>query len=168
MERVSAFNPNVEPLRKVFARNAKAILGQQEIRRPKLVSGKRISDGTADRVLNAENGQNVTLDTLEKWAARLNAPAWQLLHPDFDVTNPLIVASVSEMEAEVVRRVKAALEPFIKMYGEKVDEQESTRPDGRSPAKPFGNLQAPKGKPSDDRADDDQTAGKAKTRKRQT
>lgn len=130
----------------MFARNAKAILDREEMKRPKLVSGKRISDGTADRVLKSERGQNVTLDTLEKWAAKLKTPAWQLLHPNFDATSPLVTMDEDDLELEVVRRVKEKLEPFVKMYGG-LDEE--SRPDGRSPGKPFGDLKAPAGESND-------------------
>lgn len=109
------------------------------------------------------------IDNIQKIARAYGLEVHHLLAPGLDPSKPPIAFGEVEIEAEVDRRVRLVLAPFVKLYGEEVDEQEATRPGGRSPGKPFGDLKAPTGEPGNVNAAEPQAipaASAKKSRKR--
>jgi transcriptional regulator with XRE-family HTH domain len=152
MEDFPRFNPNMESLQKILARNMRKIRAHRGLSQPDLIIAG-LKGGTAHRITEA-TGQNVKLKTLDKLATVLKLPAWQLLHPGFEPDTKLTVLSENELEDRVKSRVAAQVEelagPFLewrKMYGAPIE----ARSDGLSPAKPFLVSEAPKKQPRDRR-----------------
>jgi len=107
------------PIKLLLARNVRAVLDREGLKQPDLIP-LGIPGGTGHRILT---GHNVRIETLEAVARAINTPAWQLLHPEFDAEQPLIVQSAVEREAEVARRVRETLSPVAAIIGALRDEQ---------------------------------------------
>lgn len=161
MEHLSLCNPDMESLRKVAARNIAAALAQRGINEPALIK-LGMAGGTAHRVFT---GQNLTLDVLDQLATAIKIPAWALLHPDYNASEPLIVRSAAQMEAEVERLVRERIRPLAALIGGLSDTEEP-RPDGRSAALPYPDGPATTGKPSGRPTAPTASTSKEKTRKR--
>lgn len=119
--------------------------------RPGVHSGNRavakaagVGEGTVQRARTGDN--NITVGALEALAKHYRLEAWQLLVPGLDPDNPPRLASAADIEAEVQHRIHAQLEPLIREIGG-LRAPEEARPDGRSAAKPFGDLAPPRAEP---------------------
>lgn len=130
-------------------------------------SDKALSEASGASRKTVEAGRKGTrplgIDNIQKIAHAYGLRAHQLLMPGLDPSKPPIVITEAQLEAEVARRVKEMFDQYSKLYGEAVNEREA-RPDGRSPRKPFADLQTPAGEP--DNAQAGAETPKAKARKR--
>ncbi len=108
-------NPIMESLQRLLARNLRAFKDRRGMVEGDLVL-LGVPAGSAHRAIQKE-GQNVRLDTLEKWAVALRAAAWELLHPHYDPDNKLLAYNEAEIEAEVERRVKERLQTILDGMG---------------------------------------------------
>lgn len=103
-----------------------------------------VGEGTVQRARSGDG--NITVENLEALARYYRLDAWQLLVPRLDPDNPPRLATDAEIEAEVQRRIRVQLEPILPEIGG-LRAPEEARPDGRSAAKPFGDLAPPQGEP---------------------
>lgn len=119
----------MENSRKILAENVK------RLKESRKVSEQNIADrgGPSQRTVNrAKNGENVTLENLDKIANYFRIPAWQLLVPGMDIGTGINSPppGVDEKTDLLIRRYEAA-PPAIKRGVEALLAQSRKRRKGR-------------------------------------
>ncbi len=110
-------NLGMEDLRILFARNVLAIKKKKGLTEAQLVA-LGVPAGSAHRAI-AKGGQNIRFETLEKWARALRTSAWELIHPNFNPEDQLLVSTESGIEAEIERRVNERIKAIADTLGGK-------------------------------------------------
>lgn len=74
----------------------------------KLARAAKLDQKTADRMVKSENES--TLGNVEKVAKVFGLTAWQLLTPNFDATNPPMLAAESQALREMYKKILSTRE----------------------------------------------------------
>lgn len=89
----------------VLWKNVSALMERKygRINLSKLSSEGKFSQSTASRLKEGET--SVGVDILDKCASVLGAQPWQLLHPDFDIANPVSSVSHSPLAEDLAKQL---------------------------------------------------------------
>lgn len=107
MEGNTGLNSAMEALAETLARNILSIIEHKKLNEPKLIA-RGIPAASAHRGMIGQT-QNMTVESIQKWAKALDVKAWQLLVVGSNPADLPVCYTKAEFHAEVDRQLREAV-----------------------------------------------------------